>query len=1277
MRLAKFFSLLIISVVFTQSSLAQTNGTWTALNTSNWSATTSWAGGVVATGGGTVFINDFSGNTTGTTLTIDTTSRQIGEIQWNSAFSMTINSSGGASLIVGSSGLTLNSVRSLTNSPITTFVSNSISAQITGTGDLIKTGNGLANLGNATNSFTGTVRINQGLLWNNTGSDGAYGNAANTIRLNGGIMGIATTAVTSTRTIFVDSESRFRLFAALNLNTADQLRGSATLGKDGGSLLTIGNANANFTGGLNVFNGSVTLNASGSLGTATTLVDLAGAVNLTNNATAVNNRLGGRSINARGGDINLTGRDTTATAVSEVLGTFTTQQGQTFLTVTPGAGSTAATDLTLTNLVRNNNAVVFMRGTSLGQASGANVGNVYVTNSPGTQIGGGTNPLTTTTASILPWVWGQNVATGTIGASFVNWDSTSQRIIPLDLTLGYNTNINTATATENVNLTGAAESVAAPVTVNALRLGLATGTTQAVTGSPISITSGAILSSSSLATAPVVTVANDIAAGTAELMIYSTAGTSTVTPNLQLTGALSGSAGLTRSGSGSLLLSGNNTYTGTTTFNGGTTIVSGSTVSEGSPSVFGQSGDIVLNGSGGTVRVWTNGNLVINRNVVARLGHAGTLGIGTAGASTNESVVINGNINLVKTNESYFGNFLSMEGGDTRPEALTVNGVISGAGGLRGTFGSYTILNGNNTYTGGTIIGSSGFATGSGLTFGTQGETWEVGNNNAFGTGTIIVQNFLSTTSNVPAPGTLVAGGGPRTISNPVETISGYLRTAGSNPLTLSGNVMLNGSAQGTTSIDVGANAPLTISGVISNGGIAKSGAGTLTLTGTNTYSGRTVIRQGTISVPSIGNAGVAGPLGQSPSTSSILNSYIILGGNTATDTGTLQYTGSGESTNRQIQISGYGGGIDSSGTGPLVFSNTTTWNVTAPIGSLTGLSLISGTPVVTIGNVNPELLAVGSSVTNTNLPIGTTITEVGVNFIRLSNLPTAAATAQTLTVTANPTDYARTIRLTGSNTGANTINPIIGQSGVATNIVKSGLGTWVLAAANTYAGTTTVNGGTLRVTNTTGSGTGTGAVTINSGGRFEGSHTSTGNVAGAVTVNGGGTLAGGNSSTGTGTLILNGGVTFNASSILAVSITDGTTTGLASSGTSTLGPTATPTSNTYLNLTAGTETGLSTNPLFSVNLNNISFVNYQQPHSYRIGQGFGDQSALSITDPARFSFFNLSTGTISIDTFSLTGDAGGNLYLNFTPVPEPMTILAIGLTGLVVGRRLRRRVMA
>jgi len=1222
-----------------QVASGQTNGTWIGTAGSTWSLSTNWLGASIPDAGGTAFINDFTGQTAGHALSVDS-ARTLGEINWNSGYSMSIATAAGQSITMGSSGLTLNSQRSFTNSPVSTFISNSVTGQIIGSGNLVKTGPGVANISNITNSFTGSVNINDGLLWNNTGNDAVYGNAANAINLNGGVMGVATTALTTSRVINVNSASTLRAAAAPTMSTFDQLRGSAALAKDGAGLWTIGAANLNFTGDLRIDQGSLTLSGTGQIG-GTGVVDLPGTVNLSSTATAVNNRLSGRNVVTRGGDLILFGN--ASTAVLETLGNLNITQGQTFISARPSSVTGASTDFRFSTFNRLNNATVFINGTSLGLASGTGVGNVYVTNAP-TVVGGGGDPTTSFNSSIIPYVWG-NIGTSTIGSTFLTWDSTSQRLIPVSTATGYNTNINSAGATDNVNLIAAAENVTSAVTVNALRFGLASGTAQTISGSQITVTSGAILNSSPQATAPTVTVTAPITSGSAEMVIYATVGT------LQLNNTLSGTGGLTRNGSGALSMnSATNDYSGTTTFNGGTTIVTGGTVdiaSANAPSVFGTSGDIVFNGSGGIVRVWTNSNLVINRDVVARLGHSSALGIGTQGASTSESVTINGNVNLIQTTTGFFTNFLQLEGGDTRPEALTINGVVSGGGGLRGQFGSYTILNSTNSYSGGTIVGSTGFATGTGATRGTQGENWEIGANGALGTGTIWVQNFLSGTSNVPAPGTMLAGGAARTISNPIVTVSGYARVDGSNPLTWAGSVNLNGSAQGATSIDVGANSPLTISGVVSSGGLVKNGPGTLTLTNTNTYSARTVVTNGVLSVASIGNGGTPGNLGQAPATAS----YIVLGGSSAATTGTLRYTGSGETTNRLFQLSGYGGTLDASGSGPLVFGNTGSLTIQGVFGSIGSLAVIAATSVITVGNINAENIPVGTVITNALFPAGTTITESNINFMRLSNVPSAGGTGQTIAFTTLPSDYRRTLNLSGTNAGLNTLAPIVGEfsTTIPTRIAKSGTGTWNLTAANTYTGGTTVNAGRLLINNTSGSGTGTGNVIVN-GGILGGD----GSISGNVTVNANGVLAPGNSP---GDINIGGNLTLGASSIFDVEL-NGMTAGTGYDQ-AIVGGTVTLDAASLLSVSLG----------FTPAIGDAFWIINQTPGTSPVSGTFNtlpDQTQFTVSG----TLFEIRYAT---DFSLLNPAAGSGNDVALVVVPEPTVLGLLAAASVMVLRRKRR----
>ena len=104
---------------------------------------------------------------------------------------------------------------------------------------------------------------------------------------------------------------------------------------------------------------------------------------------------------------------------------------------------------------------------------------------------------------------------------------------------------------------------------------------------------------------------------------------------------------------------------------------------------------------------------------------------------------------------------------------------------------------------------------------------------------------------------------------------------------------------------------------------------------------------------------------------------------------------------------------------------------------------------------------------------------------------------------------------LTVNGTGNTLISSIISGIPAGSTLTKDESGTLTLTGTNIYTRGTTVDGGTLLVNNTAGSGTGTGAVTVNSSGTLGG----TGTISGTVTVNAGGNIAPGNGGNNTGTL--------------------------------------------------------------------------------------------------------------------------------------------------------------
>ena len=169
------------------------------------------------------------------------------------------------------------------------------------------------------------------------------------------------------------------------------------------------------------------------------------------------------------------------------------------------------------------------------------------------------------------------------------------------------------------------------------------------------------------------------------------------------------------------------------------------------------------------------------------------------------------------------------------------------------------------------------------------------------------------------------------------------------------------------------------------------------------------------------------------------------------------------------------------------------------------GQVTISNSITGTSGTSYPGTSAI--NVTNGTLHLGGSVTAVGnltLNGGKLHFLP------------GNTTDISA-VPMTFNGNGATVdtdINNVafasaIGNSG-AGSLTKAGSGRLTLGGANTYTGGTTVSNGTLRVSNTTGSATGSGAVTVTTTGALDG----TGSMAGPVTVNG--TLAPGASGLGT-----------------------------------------------------------------------------------------------------------------------------------------------------------------
>lgn len=139
------------------------------------------------------------------------------------------------------------------------------------------------------------------------------------------------------------------------------------------------------------------------------------------------------------------------------------------------------------------------------------------------------------------------------------------------------------------------------------------------------------------------------------------------------------------------------------------------------------------------------------------------------------------------------------------------------------------------------------------------------------------------------------------------------------------------------------AGGPLTIGGSISGPqSFTKSNSNTLTLSGTNHYTGATTINAGTLEITLLPAVGTPGSLGNP-----LASSGTIAMGST-TNTGVLRFVGSGNSTtDRVINMAGTTGGatLDASGVGALGFTaNFAAGGAGAKTLTLTGTSTAANT---------------------------------------------------------------------------------------------------------------------------------------------------------------------------------------------------------------------------------------------------------------------------------------------------------------------------------------------
>ncbi|EKR1833399.1 TPA_asm: autotransporter outer membrane beta-barrel domain-containing protein [Salmonella enterica subsp. enterica serovar Cerro] len=566
-------------------------------------------------------------------------------------------------------------------------------------------------------------------------------------------------------------------------------------------------------------------------------------------------------------------------------------------------------------------------------------------------------------------------------------------------------------------------------------------------------------------------------------------GTGDVTNNATLelntggdfTNNISGSGQVVKSGDETLTLSGSNTYTGGTTINDGTLVAtsvevlgSGDVTNDavlalntggdfannigGTGSVV-KSGDETLTLSGSNT--YTGGTLISSGTLVANDVNA----LGTGDVTDNATLMLNTG-----------GDFINNIGGTGRVEKS----------------GDDTLtLSGSNTYTGGTLI---------------NGGTLVANDVNALGTGDI-TDNATLALNAVGDFNNAISGSGKVEKSG-----DGTLTLSGSNTYTggttISGGTLVATSVDALGTGDVTDNATLELNtgGDFTNniggtGRVEKSGDGTLTLSGSNTYTGGTLISDGTL----------------------VASNVEALGTGDVTDNATLELNTGGDFDNA---ISG-SGQVEKSGDKTLTLSGSNTY---------TGGTLISGGTLVAS---NVEALGSGDVTNDAVLELNTggdfinsiggtgRVEKSGDETLTLSgsNTYTGGTTINDGTLVATSVDALGSGDVTNNatlelNTGGDFDNAISGSG----QVVKSGDKTLTLSGANSYSGGTLISDGTLVASNVEALGTGdvtnNATLELNTGGDFDNVISGSGQVvksgddaltlSGANSYTGGTTISGG-----------------------------------------------------------------------------------------------------------------------------------------------------------------------
>lgn len=637
---------------------------------------------------------------------------------------------------------------------------------------------------------------------------------------------------------------------------------------------------------------------------------------------------------------------------------------------------------------------------------------------------------------------------------------------------------------------------------------------------------------------------NSLNLGTGAVTQSADRGVNVVGSTLTVGGVIGGSFGLTKTGTGTLILSGASTHTGAVNINAGRLTITNATVAAGSSSL----GAL----AGGAVTVASGATLDLSGNLTAQQLNFGAKAFTIAGTGTDGTgTIINNGVSQFNALQHVTLSADATIGGSAR---FDIRSVPTTALNANLTLANHTLtkIGANQFSLVGTDVSDGNIVVNQG-TFSIETVT----NIPDFGTGRTLTFNAGTTLqffSNTTVPSTVTR---PMVFNGAgIQIGSG----SNNNNSTIGSSITLNGDVTFATLGGATATTTLTLTGNLSETGgprsITKTGASRLTLTGSSSYTGTTMINGGVLQIGDGGTNGTLAPGNVVAAGTLAFNrlddvtvSNVIsgsggltqLGAGVLTVTGTNSYVGATTVANGTMKLgtaTAYPSGS------ALVLGDVFG---TSGIFDLSGFNLnVSG--LSTVGFGFPNLVGSSSTTAPSLITFNTGTTEFGgmiQDALGAGNQTVALTVASgALTLSGENTytgptnvNSGGTLQIgagfsTGTfGTGPVTVNGIIAFNRsddftVSTAIAgagelhQDGFGRLILSAINTLSGPTTINAGTLVVS---GSLTGTSSVSVLSGASLGGKGTLTTALNGNVVLAAGASLAPGDG-VGTLTLALGGG---------------------------------------------------------------------------------------------------------------------------------------------------------